>query len=61
MVMGGATEVDTPSASGAKIFSDLLQHGEVKIAGCRGELAQGNNSIADVGAAGNISIEEFAE
>ena len=39
MVMGGATEVETPSASGAKIFGDLLEHGEVKIAGCRGELA----------------------
>jgi hypothetical protein len=44
-----------------QVFYDLLEHGIMGVMGTCRELAQGSDSIADVGTACNIGIHEFTE
>ena len=53
--------MDAPRAGAAKVFGDFLEHGEVKLGWGGREFAERDNSIADVGTACDISIEEFSE
>jgi hypothetical protein len=53
--------VNAPRTCATKVLGHLFKHGEVKITRGGSKFAEGDDRIADVGATGNVRIQEFAK